>query len=178
MQKSAGLTLLEMVTALCVAGVLGMLAVPGFNTIVLDARRTAAVNDFLQALFLARSEAVTRGEVVSICKSADRTQCADRAAEWTSGWIVFVNLDRDEPPHRDPGETLIAAFSGHPGGRITSNRPAFSFRPYYHAVINGTITFCDRRGPAHARAIIINRTGRPRLSRHGPGRTALRCPPV
>jgi len=177
MQKSAGLTLLEMVMTVSVIAGLSILAVPGLNTMLLDARRTAAVNDFLQALFLARSEAITRGEVVSVCKSPDRDQCAHRAPEWTSGWIVFVNRDRDEPPQRDHGETLLAAFPGMEGGRVTSNRSAFSFRPYYHAVVNGTVTFCDRRGAAHARAIIVSHTGRPRLSRQGPGRTALRCPP-
>jgi type IV fimbrial biogenesis protein FimT len=177
MQKSAGLTLLEMVMTISILGAVSILAVPGLNTMVLDARRTAAVNNFLQALFLARSEALTRGEVISVCKSPDQEQCANRAAEWGTGWIVFVNRDRDEPPQRDGGETLLAAFHGMDGGRITSNRVAFSFRPYYHAVVNGTITFCDRRGPAHARAVIVNHAGRPRLSRHGPGRTALRCPP-
>jgi len=176
MQKSAGFTLLEMVTAVSIVGVLSILAVPSFNTMVLDARRTAAVNDFLQALFLARSEAITRGEVISVCKSPDQAQCANRAPEWTTGWIVFVNRDREEPPHRDPGETLLAAYHARESGRITANRPAFSFRPYYHAVINGTVTFCDQRGPAHARAIIISRSGRPRLSRRGPDRKALRCP--
>jgi type IV fimbrial biogenesis protein FimT len=177
MQKSIGFTLLEMVATLSVAGTLAFFAVPSFHTMVLDARRTAAVNDFLQALFLARSEALTRGEVVSVCKSPDQQQCANRAPEWTAGWIVFVNRDREEPPHRDPDETLIAAFPGRPSGRITANRQAFSFRPYYHAVINGTVTFCDRRGSAHARAIIINRAGRPRLARRSSDRTALRCPP-
>jgi type IV fimbrial biogenesis protein FimT len=114
--------------------------------------------------------------VVSVCKSPDQEQCANRAPDWTTGWIVFVNRDRDEPPQRDHGEVLLAAFPGMDGGRITSNRPAFSFRPYYQGVVNGTVTFCDRRGPAHARAIIINHAGRPRVSGRGADRTALRCP--
>jgi len=176
MQKPAGFTLLEMVMTVSIIGIVSILAVPGLTTMLLDTRRSAAVNDFLQALFLARSEAITRGEVVSVCKSPDQEQCANRAPEWSAGWIVFVNRDRDDPPQRDRGEPILAVYSGRESSRITSNRAAFSFRPYYQGVINGTVTFCDRRGPAHARAIIVNHAGRPRLARHGPGNTALRCP--
>jgi hypothetical protein len=42
--------------------------------------------------------------------------------------------------------------------------------------VNGTVTFCDTRGPAAARAVIISYTGRPRVSDRGPGRRPLVCP--
>ena len=60
MDKRSGTTLLELLTVLAVVGVLATLAAPAFNTLRLDSRRTATVNGFLHALFLARSEAIDR----------------------------------------------------------------------------------------------------------------------
>jgi hypothetical protein len=44
------------------------------------------------------------------------------------------------------------------------------------AVVNGTIVFCDARGSAHARAIIISHTGRPRVAQRDADGKPLRCP--
>ena len=175
MRQGLGITLIEMLTTLTVLGIVGAFAVPTFQRMRSDAERTAAVNRFFHALFLARSESMKRGRVVSICKSLDGQSCAQQA-EWTAGWLVFANLDRDEPPERDPGEDTIAAYDGWPHGRISSNRLAYSFRPYVQGVVNGTIIFCDARGPEHARAIIISHTGRPRVAQRDSNGKALRCP--
>jgi type IV fimbrial biogenesis protein FimT len=177
MRNSAGLTLVELLTALGVAAVLATVAAPAFGTLALDARRTAAVNEFFHALFLTRAEAIKRAEVVSLCKSSDRRQCDPRAPLWSTGWIVFVNRNRDEPPQRSPDEPLLFVSAGWPAGRITSNRVAYSFRPATQSVVNGTVVFCDVRGSAHARAIIISHTGRPRVADRDANHKALRCPP-
>lgn len=176
MHRPRGVTLVEMLTTLTVLSVLGALAVPTFSALRSDAERTATVNRFFHAVFLARSESIKRGEVVSICKSSDGETCVHRGAEWGVGWLVFANSDRDEPAARDPQEEVIAVYEGWEHGRITSNRLAYSFRPYIQGVVNGTILFCDSRGPAHARAIIISHTGRPRVAQRDSSGRPLPCP--
>jgi hypothetical protein len=89
--------------------------------------------------------------------------------------MVFVNADRDETPVRDEGEPVLQVYQGWPRGHIWSNRVAYSFRPYVQGVVNGTIVFCDSRGSAEARAIIISHTGRPRISRRDASNRPLRC---
>lgn len=174
--KSAGATLVELLSTLAIVAVLATLAAPSFHTLQLDGRRTAAVNGFLHTLFLARSESIKRAQIVSVCRSADGQRCNYGATDWRAGWIVFVNDDRDDPPERDAAEELIVSASGWSGGSITSNRRAYSFRPATQGVVNGTIVFCDTRGPAHARAIIISHTGRPRVAHKGADGKPLRCP--
>jgi len=176
MCKSAGITLLELLTTLCVLAVLAALAAPSFRSLRLDAGRTAAVNGLLHSVFLARSEAIKRGEIVTVCRSSDGQRCNHVAADWSSGWIVFVNRDRDDPPQRDAAEDLIVSAEGWRGGTITSNRPAYSFRPGTQGVVNGTLVFCDARGSAHARALIISHTGRPRVAQRTAEGKPLRCP--
>jgi type IV fimbrial biogenesis protein FimT len=113
---------------------------------------------------------------VSICPSADGRTCGARASNWQAGWIVFVNDDKDQPPVRDDNETLLAVFEAVNGSIITSNRVSYSFRPHIHGVVNGSVIFCDRRGSAEARAVIINSAGRPRVARVDSDNRPLRCP--
>jgi type IV fimbrial biogenesis protein FimT len=167
---------MELLTSLATVAVLATLAAPGFRTLQLDSRRTGVVNGFLHGLFLARSEAIKRGEIVSVCRSGDGRTCDHSAADWSVGWIVFVNRDHDDPPQRDPREELIATSGAWPGSSITSNRVAYSFRPVAQAVVNGTVVFCDVRGSPHARAIIVSHTGRPRVAQRDAAGKPLRCP--
>ena len=175
MCKAAGTTLLELLTVLAVVAVLATLSAPSFQTLRLNSQRAAAVNGLLHNLVLARSEAVKRAAVVSVCHSSDGQRC-DPGFDWSRGWIVFANHDRDEPPVRDAAEELIVTSAGSPGISITSNRGAYSFRAMAQAVVNGTIVFCDARGSAHARAIIISHTGRPRVAQRDADGKPLRCP--
>ena len=176
MCRSAGTTLVELLTTFAVVAVLATLAAPTFRSLQLDSRRTAVVNGFLHGLFLARAEAIKRAQIVSVCRSVDGQRCDYGAGDWSTGWIVFVNQDRDDPPARDAAEALIHSSGSWPGGTITTNRRAYSFRPATQGVVNGTIVFCDARGPAHARAIIISHTGRPRVAQRGADGKPLRCP--
>lgn len=175
MCAARGYTLMELAATVSIVAILTAVAVPSFATFRQNAERTAAVNAFFHALFLARSEAVKSGRVVSLCKSADGRACSEGEPTWSRGWMVFINRDGDDPPVRDPGEKRLFFYPGWNHGEITSNRSAYSFRPLRQGVVNGTIVFCDARGPAHARAIIISHTGRPRISRRDASNRALRC---
>jgi type IV fimbrial biogenesis protein FimT len=176
MRRSQGVTLIELVTTIGIVAILTSLAAPSFSNLRHDAERTSTVNSFLLALFLARSEAMKRGQIVSVCKSRDGSTCAGKNVVWQEGWLVFVNQDRDEPPERDPDEPVLLVNEGWRHGTINSNRESYSFRPYQQAVVNGTIVFCDPRGSQQARAIIISHTGRPRVARRDASNRALRCP--
>lgn len=174
--RGGGFTLLELLVTLSVLSILTGLAVPAFSTMWLNSQRTVAVNAFIHSVFLARSTAVQRGRTVSICRSTDGETCSNRLADWQHGWIVFVNTDRDQPAVRDANEPLLSVFAAWDAGTITSNRLSYSFRPYHNDVLNGTLVFCDRRGPSEARAIIINYAGRPRVSTRDSTDRPLRCP--
>jgi type IV fimbrial biogenesis protein FimT len=171
-----GMTLVEILSTVSVVAILSAVAVPGLGQWQRSAARTAAVNDFMHSIFLARSQAIMLNGVVSICRSADGQTCGARSDNWDSGWLVFVNLDADRPVTLDAGEPIVQRHAGWRGGRITSNREAFSFRPTSQLDVNGTILFCDVRGSnADARAIIISHTGRPRVSKRDASNRPLNC---
>ena len=157
----SGLTLLELLLVLAIAGLLAGLGNAGFRRVILDARLTREVNTLVGAVHLARQRANQALVPVTVC--AGHGQC-DPDGNWTLGWTVFVNRDGDEPPAIDTNEPVRVINPPWRDGRIHANRRAFSFRPFSLRDTNGTITFCGPRGKTFARAVVISPTGRPRLA--------------
>lgn len=175
MTRNSGLTLIELLFAMAMLAILTALAVPSFTNLVLDARMTAAVNRFVHDIHLAKQTAHRRMEPVALCKSRDGRRCA-HDGEWHEGWLVFVNHNRDRPPHVDTDDPVLAANARFESGTITANRRSFVFRPFEIRSTNGTLTFCDSRGTDAARAVIVSYTGRPRVSRVSARNQLLTCP--
>jgi type IV fimbrial biogenesis protein FimT len=174
-RRIAGFTLWELLLTLAVGATLLGLAVPAFEEFLLDSRRTAGVNAFVLAVQLARNEAAKRGRPVILCKTANRQQCGGDEIRFDAGFMVFVNEDGAHPPHRSPLEPLLYAHTPELDGPITSNRDVFEFRPGLRRSVNGTVTFCDRRGALEARAVIVSYTGRPRVDSVAPDGGPLSC---
>jgi type IV fimbrial biogenesis protein FimT len=172
-----GITFIELLCTVSIVGILSAIAVPQLSQMQLTTARRVAVNDFLHTLLLARNQSVMLNDAVSVCRSHDGVTCQNQNGRWQDGWIVFRNIDRDQPAERDANEEIIYRHKGWPGGVITSNRLSFSFRPASQGDVNGTVVFCDLHGmPSNARAIIINHTGRPRVSTRDASNQPLQCP--
>jgi len=169
-----GVTLIEMIMVIAIVAILAAVAVPSFAAIRQNAAKRTALNNFWHAIFLARSEAMKRNSVIGICKSNDGQNCNNARGDWAGGWIVFDNLNHDEPAERDIDEPILQVYPAWPTGRITSNRQTFTFRPITQGAVNGTIVFCDASGHG-AQAIIISHTGRPRQSSRDASNKPLQC---
>jgi type IV fimbrial biogenesis protein FimT len=175
MERHKGFTLIELLTAIAVAATLAAWSIPSFRDARLNAARTREVNQFVQAVYFARSEAMKRNGVVSLCPSVDTTTCAPDGTRWDRGWIVFANVDRESPPRRDDDEELLRTYAGWDVGRIIANRDTLSFRAFGQSGVTATFAYCDARGGAAARAVIISQTGRPRVSDRSASGSALSC---
>lgn len=168
-RRQRGYTLGELLTSLSVISILGAVAIPGMQDIMLNNRRVSITNEFSYALQMARSEAITRNQRVTVCASTSGVSCA-AADYWAQGWIVFNDFDRNRQVSGD--EDVIAVFNGN---ESTSIRPigidaSLSYRPNGRmmgdttAVNSAEFVFCDRRGSDHARVLIIAANGRPQVS--------------
>jgi len=165
---SRGFTLHELTAAVAVIGISASLAVPGFNSLVNDSRRAAAINDLVASMHVARSEAVKRNEPVTVCTSAGGERC-DHSA-WHDGWIAFTDPNQD----RQPGEGEFILDRGPGAGQVKIESEHFAhdfvYRPDGHIMVGnpaentGDFTFCDARGAPAARIVIVPVSGQPRLS--------------
>jgi prepilin-type N-terminal cleavage/methylation domain-containing protein len=95
--RNRGFTLLELMVVLVIAGVLLGIGVPGMRSFILNGRMTAAANDLMAALHLARSEAIKRRVPVVVCTSTNALVAAPTCANSAtlSGWFVFVDANRN-----------------------------------------------------------------------------------
>jgi type IV fimbrial biogenesis protein FimT len=92
--RSQGTTLMELMMALTVLGIVMAIAVPSFREITANSRVSAATNDFVTALTIARSEALKRGSITRICSSTDQANCSG-SNNWETGWVVFSDLNNN-----------------------------------------------------------------------------------
>ena len=175
MERHAGFTLIEMLVTIALAATIATWSIPTFREARLNATRTREVNQFVQAVYLARSEAMKRNGVVSLCPTADGASCATDGTGWERGWIVFANLDRDAPPQRDENEELLRVYAGWETGRVVANRATLSFRAFGQRGVTATFAYCDERGSSAARAVIVSQTGRPRVSDRSSSGSPISC---
>lgn len=88
LKNQKAFSLVELLITVCVLAILIALALPRFNTQILNNRSVALGEDFITVFNLARYEAVRRAARVTICASSDQTTCT---GSWTDGYIVFVD---------------------------------------------------------------------------------------
>ena len=179
-RSSLGFTLIELILTLAVVAILATVAVPGFQVLIKNNRISSQTNELLAALRLVRSEAIKRAAVVSLCKRNKAGAACDAAASWRDGWLAFVNDDGDRPAQVDAGERILRVYGELSGGNTLSGGGNFRNFISYSAVGAssnlGTFTLCDDRGPDHALAVIISRTGRARTSQTKSNGDPLDCP--
>jgi type IV fimbrial biogenesis protein FimT len=102
--RRRGLTLIELLMALAVAGILLAIAGPSFREALQANRLTSAANELTAAVQLARAEAIRNNRRVTLCRSTDGSACDGTSSTWP-GWILFVDLDADGV--RDNNEPLV-----------------------------------------------------------------------
>lgn len=110
-QPARGLTLIELMMTLAVAGVLLTVAAPGFQQLLNSSRINGASQELAAAVHLGRAEAVRHNRRALLCRSTDGSACSGTANTWP-GWILFI--DANGNGERDTAEALIQAgsFSG------------------------------------------------------------------
>jgi prepilin-type N-terminal cleavage/methylation domain-containing protein len=154
---SAGWTLIELMTALAVAGVLVGIGVPALGSWIQDQRLTTAATSLVLSLNYARNEAVKRDSAlgVAVCASNDRLSCS--ATNWALGWIVI-----------DVASLTVLNATPALSGSLTLTEASGQTAVTYLGT--GTIaptglpppqfTACDSRGPAKGHELEVNSMGR------------------
>ncbi len=164
--NARGFSLIELMVVIAILAILLGIGVPNLQAFAVNSRLGAASNEFYTALNLARSEALRRGAQISV-----RHLGTAGSRDWSSGWSMFVDLDRDgvldvgeEEVRRGPPQTApltnfatanfatFIAFDAQ--GRLTSGGGTF-------VVCHGANLVED--GQARSRAIVVNASGRARF---------------
>lgn len=131
-RRVPGFTLIELLVVMAIAAILLSIAIPNFQTFVLNNRMASQSNDLLAAMQLARSEAIKRGIRVSVCKSANPMSNAPgctTGGAWAQGWIVFA--DGDVAGEVDGTDAVIHSFGPLAGSStVTTSADVSDFVSY------------------------------------------------
>jgi len=83
-----GFTLIELMVSLAIVVILLGVAVPSLTTFQRNAQLTTFTNTMLASMNAARGEAMKRGRYAMVVPKD--------LSNWSSGWIVFVDVDRSQ----------------------------------------------------------------------------------
>jgi type IV fimbrial biogenesis protein FimT len=86
--SARGFTIIELMIAVVLLGVLVALAMPSLSDMMRRMKIETAASSLSVAFATARSEAVKRGRDVSVCISSDGAACAN-STDWAVGWVIY-----------------------------------------------------------------------------------------
>jgi len=146
--RSAGFSLIELMVALVVMILVLVIGIPGISRLKSGGELTTTTNDLMAALNFARSEAVRRGDTVTVNQSA--VDVDGDGDKWDDGWTI------------NAGGTVIRVFDTPPAGRNVTANPAVALVTF-DALGNVAAAGCFDiwvDGDSRVRSIPISVTGR------------------
>jgi Tfp pilus assembly protein FimT len=162
-RQRSGHTLIELLTVLAIASALTYSGSGSFMRLIASIKLKISINALANTLNLGRQIAWSAGNDVVLCRSRDGRHCQSDA-RWEDGWVLFSNLDQDEPPEIDSNESVHQSGGPSPGFSIAANRRAFIMRPFGRRATNGTLVWCHRHLNSPGRSLIVSYTGKTRIS--------------
>jgi len=145
-QFQQGITLVELVVAVVIVGILVSWAYPGFVGLVQQVRYNESRDALVDSFSMARNEAIFNGRNVVACASnnihSTAPDCAENQLNWNSGWMIYQECDNDTKLKQsavvcdldgngvaDSGERILKTFEPPDFSLIKSDDSAITFLP-------------------------------------------------
>jgi len=171
-----GFTLIELVIAMAIAGILLGIGVPSFIEAIRSSRMSTQYNELVGALYLARSEAIKGSDNVTVCARKSDTQCGD---DWNNGLLVFADTADFDDANAQPDSIASVLRIVEPLGNDAAGMTKRDFIRYGSEGsanwATGTIQLCDgEKKQERSRALNVVLTGDLRPGR--PSSTTSKVP--
>ncbi|WP_048690340.1 GspH/FimT family protein [Catenovulum maritimum] len=174
--SKVGFTLLELIFILLIASLTLTLGIPKLQGVLIEHRVDNAIYKISKDIVLSRNYAIQYNTRVTMCHLSTTNDC-DK--DWQNGYSIFSDVNGDQ--HYNAAEdTLILIKNNFPSSDILifSGGKALKYGP--DGLLNGqsgTFRYCTNTSESEyfSRAVVINLTGRPRVSKdlNGDGKDQL-----
>jgi len=175
MKQICGFTIIELLIAVVVLGLMLTMGVPSMAGFMKNSRVKGQAYEFINTLNYARSEAIKRKERVVLCRSANPTAssptCGGVANTWTTGWLIFTDPDDNDVYNSGTDILLKVGSNIPPNVNIRTNSTANNNIEFNadgttnEGGATARVAICDDRGPNYGRQINISAIGRPKLEK-------------
>ena len=160
--RNKGFTIIELMIAMVVLAILMATAGPMFNNLIKNNRIVSEVYALRATFNNARSEALARRTVVTVCRSNDGATCTAGSGSWREGYIAFSDDDGDSA--LDPNEVFFSKVVDVDSNMTMKLIPAATVAVQFSSEgfargSSGTLVVCDDRGASEARGVIIAPVG-------------------
>jgi type IV fimbrial biogenesis protein FimT len=185
-RREPGFTLIELMVTIFVGAILASIAIPAFQSFVMNDRDSAQINSLAYSFNYARSEAVKEDLPggVTVCPSTGAV-CSGTTA-WAQGWIVYYTDASGNTQILQTVPALAGNNTVTPSGAATAGTGITFLSSGMATGVAGTMTaplqikVCDQRGGSFARQVVVNQLGRVAATQTAgfaiDGITPLACP--
>jgi type IV fimbrial biogenesis protein FimT len=153
-----GFTLVEMMVVVAIVGVIMLVAAPAYTTLIERTRLKSYANELVSSAYLARSEAIKRNEIMTMCVSTDGASCTG-GGEWEQGWIVM-----------DPSNTVIKQQQALEAGIVlfelsSTTFTNIQFQPSGIISTAASMKLCKKtpKEGIEEKIVTVSATGKPRI---------------
>ena len=167
-----GFTLIELMLGLLIGAIVMALSTPMINMVRAN-RASSLTHEFATALNFTRSEAIKRGNTVTICRTIKGDRCEgdkdiDHQKDWSNGWIVFSDVNGNGQLNTTQDEILVVHGPLPKGYTLRSNaKVRVTYKPI--GISPGYMDSWTLCGPgkkaAITKGIVVAYTGRVRFAR-------------
>jgi type IV fimbrial biogenesis protein FimT len=145
--------------AIAVLGVVLAIGIPSYANMTISNELASDTNDLVASMQFARSEAITRGQAVTVCAANAALDACSGNGTWTSGWVILDAAANPIRVHPALPQNLAVEVNAQNGvGAVVFNRNGFSTNAR-------TIRLCGPRGDGRRiRGVVVSPDGRIRLA--------------
>lgn len=154
-KNQKGFSLFEALIVLTIIIILIAVTVPNEKLFISKSQDEVMSQQLLRAIYLARSEAMTRSQTVTLCASVDDKTCS---GDWIQGYIIATN-DQRISVYRNVTNQGMINWRTFPKGRKELTFLATGFTE----IENGTFWYCPNHDAKAQWAIVMSQSGRARL---------------
>jgi type IV fimbrial biogenesis protein FimT len=161
--QQAGFSLLELIITLALIAIITGIAIPAYTSFINTTKDQVASEKLLQALVIARNEALLRGVTLTMCKSLDHVSCS---GDWKNGQIIFIDSQHNATvTNKENIIYVLDSVEGVLHWQSSLHRDYLSFFPSGSTQgEDGTFWFCHAGVNVASWAIIVNQAGRARVT--------------